>query len=73
MAPEVADTAIRECLKLMSQKLGQAAAIAKAAYACAEADDLDQAIQIALGIETPVYDARSLLNAVTLFQREAGS
>jgi len=63
MTSDAAETAINECLRHMSQKLSQAAAIAKAACACAEADSSDQALQIALGVETLIFDAKTPLNA----------
>lgn len=70
MAAETTDVMIRKCLRLMSEKLDQAAAIARAARTCAEAGSQDRAIQIVFDVETRLYDARTLLAAVALFNRE---
>lgn len=53
----------------LCQRLDEAAAIAKAAQACAEAGNLDKAIQIALDVEQLIYEATTLLNAASLMKR----
>ena len=53
----------------LCQRLDEAAGIAKAAQACAEVGNLDQAIQIALDVEQLIYEATTLLNAASLMKR----
>jgi hypothetical protein len=53
----------------LRQRLDEAASIAKAAQACAEAGNLDKAIQIALDVEQLIYEATTLLNAASLIKR----
>jgi hypothetical protein len=53
----------------LCQRLDEAASIAKAAQACAEAGNFDKAIQIALDVEQLIYEATTLLNAASLMKR----
>ena len=50
-------------------QLEGATAVAKAAEACAVAGSPDQAVTIAHDIEQPLYEANTLLNAVSLIRR----
>jgi hypothetical protein len=51
------------------QRLDEAASIAKAAQACADAGNTKQRIAIALDIEQLVYEVNTLLNAASLINR----
>jgi replicative DNA helicase len=53
----------------ISQRLDEAANIAKAAQACAEAGNTKQGIAIALDVEQLVYEVNTLLNAASLINR----
>jgi hypothetical protein len=53
----------------MRQRLDQAAGIAKAAEACAEAGNIEKAIEIALDVEQLIYEVGTFLNAATLMNR----
>jgi hypothetical protein len=52
----------------ISQRLDEAASIAKAAQAC-DAGNTKQGITIALDVEQLIYEANTLLNAATLINR----
>lgn len=69
MTPETADAAIRECLHLITDRLEQAAAVAKAAQACAAVGHRERAVTIMLDVEQPIYEAKTLLNAASLLNR----
>ncbi len=56
-------------LTQMREGLDQAASIAKAAEACAKAENVPKAIEIALDIEQLLYEVTTLLNAASLMQR----
>lgn len=60
---------IQACLAEMRAKLKEAAGIAKAAEACAEAGSIDEAVQVSMGIEQLIYDADRLHDAVALLGR----
>jgi hypothetical protein len=53
----------------ISQRLDEAASIAKAAQACADAGNTKQGIAIALDVEQLVYEVNTLLNAASLINR----
>jgi len=71
MDAEVAETAIKAYLKEIHTRLHEAAGIAKAADACAEAGDADRDVKVALDIEQLVYEATRLLDAASLINRLA--
>jgi hypothetical protein len=71
MDAKVAETAIKAYLKEIHTRLNEAAGIAKAADACAEAGDADRGVQVALDIEQLVYEANRLLDAASLINRLA--
>ena len=71
MDAQVAQTAIEAYLKEIHTRLNEAARIAKAADACAEAGDADRGVQVALDIEQLVYEASRLLDAASLINRLA--
>jgi hypothetical protein len=71
MDPATLEITIKTYLSEMRDRLEQAASIAKAADACAEAGHLDKAIEIALDVEQLVYEVSTFLNAASLINRVA--
>ena len=71
MDAQVAETAIKLYLKEIHTRLNEAAGIARAADACAEAGDPDRGVKVALDIEQLVYEATRLLDAASLINRLA--
>ena len=69
MDAQVAETAIKAYLKEIHTRLNEAAGIAKAADACADAGDADRGVKVALDIEQLISDANRLLDAATLINR----
>jgi hypothetical protein len=69
MDPETVKFAISDMLKSMRTRLDDASAIAKAATACAESGNHEQAVIIALDIEQLIYEVNTLLNAASLINR----
>ena len=63
------DATLKTHLSEMRQRLDQAAAIAKAAEACAEAGNIEKAVEIVLDVEQLVYEVTTLLNAASLMNR----
>jgi hypothetical protein len=57
---QMAEVAIKSFIRKILDRLDHAAAVAKAAHACADASNVDKAVEIALGIEQPMYDANTL-------------
>ena len=62
---------ITDCIRFIRERLD--GAVAKAADACAEADDVGRALTIMLDVEQPLYEATTLLNAASLLHRRAES
>jgi anthranilate phosphoribosyltransferase len=73
MSPEMADIAIPAFLKCIRERLEQAASIAKAAEACAEAGNPEKGVEIVLDVEMLLYEATTLLNGASLINRYAKS
>jgi hypothetical protein len=73
MSPEMADIAIGEFLNRIRERLEQAAGIAKAAEACAEAGNPETGIEVVLGVEQLIYETTTLLNGASLINRRAKS
>ena len=69
MTPEAAEIVICTCLHLITDRLEQAAAVAKAAQSCAAVGHRDRAVSIMLDVEQPLYEANTLLNAASLLNR----
>jgi len=63
------DATLKTHLSEMRQRLDQAAGIAKAAEACAEAGNIEKAVEIVLDVEQLVYEVTTLLNAASLMNR----
>lgn len=72
MTPEILNTAIIEFLHQASQKLEEAAQIAKAAEACAEAGNPRKAVEIIMDTEDLVFRATNLVNGAPVLQAESG-
>lgn len=60
---------IKAYLTEMRQRLDEAASIAHAAQACADAGNIEKGLEIALDIEQLVYEVETLLNAASLVNR----
>ncbi len=71
MTPEIADATVKLCLRTMSDLLGQAASLARAAAICAEEGNRNGAIGIVLDVEELTRDANALLNTATFAHRQA--
>jgi hypothetical protein len=69
MDAQAAEVTIRTYLTEVRTRLDKAAGIARAADACAGAGFCDKAVEITLDIEQPLYEATTLLNAVSLINR----
>jgi hypothetical protein len=60
---------IRDFIKCFRERLDEAAAIAKAAEACADAGKFDRAVTIVLDVEHLVFDVNTFLNAASMINR----
>ncbi|UPT96046.1 hypothetical protein J4G48_0044420 [Bradyrhizobium barranii subsp. apii] len=69
MDAQADETAVRTYLTEIRTRIDKAAGIARAADACAGAGFCDKAVEISLDIEQPLYEATTLLNAVSLINR----
>ena len=61
--------ALKSHLVEMRERLDQAASIAKAAEACAEAGNVNKAVEIVLDVEQLIYEVTTMLNAASLMNR----
>ena len=71
MDAAIAKTAIKLDLKEIHTRVDEAASIAKAANACAEASNADKGVSVAFDIEQLCYEATRLLDAASLINRVA--
>lgn len=71
MAKPVLNDAAIACLDEMHARLSEAAQIAKAAQACAQAGSLTEAITVSIDIEQLIYEADRLHDAASLLNRLA--
>ena len=69
MDTKVVEVTLKMHVAEMRTRLDQAATIAKAAEACAEAGNVSKAIEIALDIEQILYEVTTLLNAASMMRR----
>jgi hypothetical protein len=69
MDAQAAELTVCAYLTEVRNRLDKAAGIARAADACAGAGFCDKAVEITLDIEQPLYEATTLLNAVSLINR----
>lgn len=65
----ILETALKAHISEMRDRLEEAAGIAKAASACAEAGNIGKAVEIALDIEQLIYEVNTFLNAASLMHR----
>jgi hypothetical protein len=69
MDAQTLDLLLKNHLAEMRQRLEEAASIAKAAEACAEAGNVDKAVEISLDIEQLIYEVTTFLNAASMINR----
>jgi hypothetical protein len=69
MDARIVEATLKAHIAEMRQRLDQATGIAKAAEACAEAGNIDKAIEIALDVEQLIYEVSTFLNAASLMNR----
>ena len=69
MDEKTLEITIKAYLREMRERLDEAAAIAKAADACAEAGSVEKAVEVALDIEQLVYEVNTFLNAASMMNR----
>ena len=67
MSPK--EETIRLCMNIISDRLRSAAVIADAAKVCADVGHGADAVRISLDTEQLLYEANTLLNAVSLINR----
>lgn len=69
MDAQVLEATLKAHISEMRDRLEEAAGIAKAANACAEAGNISKAIEIALDVEQFIYEVNTFLNAASLMHR----
>jgi hypothetical protein len=69
MDPHILEATVKAHIGEMRGRLEQAAGIARAAQACAEAGNLEKAIEIALDVEQLIYEVNTFLNAASMMHR----
>lgn len=69
MDAQILEITLKTHIAEMRQRLDQAAGIAKAAEACAQAGNVEKAIEIALDVEQLIYEVNTMLNAASLMNR----
>lgn len=69
MEPATLDTVLMTHLKLMRERLDEAAGLGRAAETCVNSGHIEKAIQIALEVEQLTYEVNTLLNAASLINR----
>jgi hypothetical protein len=69
MAKTVLNDAVAACLDEIHARLSEAARIARAAQACAQAGSLSEAVAISMDIEQLIYEAGRLHDAASLLNR----
>jgi hypothetical protein len=69
MDAQMLEATLKAHLTEMRERLDQAAGIAKAAEACANAGNIEKAIEIALDVEQLIYEVNTFLNAASLMHR----
>ena len=69
MDPCTVEVTIKVYLNEIRERLDRAAGIARAAEACADAGNVEKAIEIALDVEQLIYEVNTFLNAASLINR----
>ena len=73
MDAEILEATLKAHLTEMRERLDKAASIAKAAKACADAGNIEKAIEIALDVEQLIYEVNTFLNAASMMHRIHGN
>ena len=69
MDAQMLDATLKMHLAEMRERLDQAAGIARAAEACANAGNTAKGIEIALDVEQLIYEVNTFLNAASMINR----
>ena len=69
MDAQMLEATLKMHLAEMRERLDQAAGIARAAEACANAGNIEKAIDIALDVEQLIYEVNTFLNAASMMHR----
>jgi hypothetical protein len=69
MDARMVDATLRLHIAKMRERLDRAAGIARAAQTCAEADNIDKAVEIVLDVEQLIYEINTFLNAASMINR----
>jgi hypothetical protein len=69
MDAELVEATLKMHVKEMRERLECAAGIGKAAQACADAGNIEKAIEIALDVEQLIYEVNTFLNAASMINR----
>jgi hypothetical protein len=69
MDANTVEITIKAYLKEMRERLDQAASIARAAQACADAGNVEKGIEVALDVEQLIYEVNAFLNAASMINR----
>jgi hypothetical protein len=69
MDANTTEITIKAYLGEIRERLDQAAGIAKAAQACADAGQIDKGVEVALDLEQLVYEVNTFLNAASMINR----
>ena len=69
MDSQILEAMLKLHIKEIRERLEKAAGIARAAETCAEAGNLDKAIEIALDVEQLIYEVNTFLNAASMMHR----
>ena len=69
MDARLVEATLRMHVKEMPERLDRAAGIGKAAEACADAGNIEKAIEIALDVEQLIYEVNTFLNAASMINR----
>jgi len=73
MDAQMLEVTLKMHIRQMRERLDQAAGIARAAQACADAGNIEKAVEIALDVEQLIYEVNTLLNAASLVKRVGDS
>lgn len=69
MNARIVEAPLKFHIAKLRERLEQAASIAKAAECCAETGNIGKAVEIALDVKQQIYEANTLLNAVSMMNR----
>ena len=69
MDAQMLDATLKAHIAEMRERLDRAAGIARAAETCAQAGNIEKAIEIALDVEPLIYEVTTFLNAASLMHR----